>query len=66
MTFLLAAEGGIATRAISDSTGADVLYYAIYNADKELITAISNSTNGLSFPVVSRVNNSLIRSLALV
>lgn len=29
VTFSLAAEGGIATRAISDGTGADLLYYAI-------------------------------------
>ena len=47
VTFSLATEGGIATRVISDGTGADILYYAIYNADKELITTISGSENGL-------------------
>ena len=47
VTFSLAAEGGIATRAISDGKSADVLYYAIYDADKKLITTIAGSTNGL-------------------
>lgn len=32
VTFSLAAEGGIATRAISDGTGAKKLVYAVYNA----------------------------------
>ena len=47
VTFSLAAEGGIATRAISDGKSADVLYYAIYDADKKLITTIAGSKNGL-------------------
>lgn len=47
VTFSLAAEGGIATRAISDGTGADLLYYAIFDADGKLITTIAGSTNGL-------------------
>lgn len=47
VTFSLAAEGGIATRAISDGTGANLLYYAIFDANKQLITTINGSTNGL-------------------
>ena len=47
VTFSLAAEGGIATRAISDGKSADILYYAIYDANKRLITTINGSTNGL-------------------
>lgn len=47
MTFSLAADSGIATRAISDGKSADLLYYAIYNGEKKLITTISPSTNGL-------------------
>ena len=47
VTFSLAAEGGIATRAISDGTGANVLHYAIYDANQNLITTISPETNGL-------------------
>lgn len=47
VTFSLAAEGGIATRAISDGTGADLLYYAIFDADGKLITTINGSTAGL-------------------
>ena len=47
VTFSLAAEGGIATRAISDGKSADLLYYAIFDADQKLITTIANSENGL-------------------
>lgn len=43
VTFSLAAEGGIATRAISDGTGAKKLVYAVYNADGELIKTIANA-----------------------
>lgn len=47
VTFSLAAEGGIATRAISDGKSANLLYYAIFDANKQLITTINGSTNGL-------------------
>lgn len=62
VTFSLAAEGGIATRAISDGTGANVLYYAIFDADGKLITTINGSTNGLlkkedAFPNGSKEDN---------
>lgn len=43
VTFSLAAEGGIATRAISDGTGAKKLVYAVYNANGELINTIANT-----------------------
>ena len=43
VTFSLAAEGGIATRAISDATGAKKLVYAVYNAEGELIKTIANA-----------------------
>lgn len=43
VTFSLAAEGGIATRAISDGTGAKKLVYAVYNASGELIGTIANT-----------------------
>lgn len=43
VTFSLAAEGGIATRAISDDTGAKKLVYAVYNASGELIETIANT-----------------------
>ena len=42
VTFSLVADGGIATRAISDGTGAKKLVYAVYNAEGELITTIAN------------------------
>lgn len=62
VTFSLAAEGGIATRAISDGTGANVLYYAIFDAYGELITTINGSTAGLlkkedAFPNGSKEDN---------
>ena len=43
VTFSLAAEGSIATRAISDGTGAKKLVYAVYNANGELIKTIANA-----------------------
>lgn len=43
MTFSLAAEGGIATRAISDGKGAKKLVYAVYDAQGELIRTIANA-----------------------
>lgn len=43
VTFSLAAEGGIATRAISDGTGAKKLVYAVYNASGDLIETIANT-----------------------
>lgn len=47
VTFSLGLEGGIATRAISDGTGAKKLVYAVYNAEGELIKTIANAdTNG--------------------
>lgn len=62
VTFSLTAEGGIATRAISDGTGANVLYYAIFDADGKLITTINGSTDGLlkkedAFPNGSKEDN---------
>lgn len=41
--FSLAVEGGIATRAISDGTGAKKLVYAVYNAQGNLISSIANA-----------------------
>ena len=43
VTFSLVADGGIATRAISDGTGAKKLVYAVYDAQGELITTIANA-----------------------
>ena len=43
VTFNLGTEGGIATRAISDGTGAKKLVYAVYNANGELIKTIANA-----------------------
>lgn len=62
VTFSLAAEGGIATRAISDGKSADLLYYAIFDANKQLITTINGSTAGLlkkeqAFPNGSKEDN---------
>lgn len=61
VTFSLVAEGGIATRAISDGKSADLLYYAIFDADQKLITTIATSENGLlkkenAFPNASKTD----------
>lgn len=47
--FSLNLEGGVASRAISDGKKADNLFYAIYNAEKKLITTINSSNQGLLF-----------------
>ncbi len=44
--FNLGVTNGVQTRAISDGESADKLIYAIYNAEKQLITTISGSQNG--------------------
>ena len=43
VTFSLAAEGGIATRAISDGKSAKKLVYAVYDANGKLIETIANA-----------------------
>lgn len=43
VTFSLAADGGIATRAISDGMSAKKLVYAVYDANGELIRTIANA-----------------------
>ena len=43
VTFSLEVEGAIATRAISDGTGAKKLVYAVYNAQGQLINTIANA-----------------------
>lgn len=50
VTFSLGLEGGIATRAISDGTGAKKLVYAVYkldaNGDPELQNVVGSDNNG--------------------
>lgn len=43
VTFSLAVDGRIATRAISDGTGAKKLVYAVYNAQGQLLRSIANA-----------------------
>ena len=51
VSFSLGLEGGIDTRAISDGSGADVLQYAVFNADGDRISTIAKvSKSGVSFP----------------
>ncbi len=47
VSFTLGVEGAAQTRAISDGKTADLLYYAIFDANKKLITTIADSDNGL-------------------
>lgn len=46
VSFNLGVRNGVQTRTISDGESADKLIYAVYNADKQLITTISGSQNG--------------------
>lgn len=56
VTFSLAAEGGIATRAISDGTGADVLMYAVFDKDGKRINTIQKvSKTGVTFPTTENI-----------
>lgn len=47
ITFSLGLEDGIGTRAISDGTEMNKLFYAVYDANNKLITTIDGSTGGL-------------------
>ena len=53
VTFSLGLEGGIATRAISDGTGADVLMYAVFDKDGKRI----NTSYNVSNHVTVKINN---------
>lgn len=65
VTFSLAAEGGIATRAISDGTGAKKLVYAVYNANGELIKTIANTDVNGQIVDNSAFDNGLIENVTI-
>lgn len=65
VTFSLAAEGGIATRAISDGTGAKKLVYAVYNANGELIKTIANTDVNGQIVDNSAFDNGLTESVTI-
>ena len=65
VTFSLAAEGGIATRAISDGTGAKKLVYAVYNAKGELIKTIANADVNGQIVDNSAFDNSLTENVTI-
>lgn len=55
VTFSLGLEGGIATRAISDGTGADVLMYAVFDKDGKRINTIQKvSKTKVTFPTTEK------------
>ena len=56
VSFSLGLEGGIDTRAISDGSGADVLQYAVFNADGDRISTIAKvSKTGVTFPTTENI-----------
>lgn len=56
VTFSLATEGGIATRAISDGKSADVLMYAVFDKDGNRINTIQKvSKTGVTFPTTENI-----------
>ena len=65
VTFSLATEGGIATRAISDGTGAKKLVYAVYNANGELIETIANADVNGQIVDNSAFDNSLTENVTI-
>ena len=65
VSFALATEGGIATRAISDGTGAKKLVYAVYNANGELIETIANADVNGQIVDNSAFDNSLTENVTI-
>lgn len=57
VTFSLGLEGGIATRAISDGTGAKKLVCAVYDADNEVIKTISINNQAVDATTGQFVND---------
>ena len=56
VSFSLALEDGIDTRAISDGSGADVLMYAVFDEDGKRISGISKvEKTGVTFPTVENI-----------
>ena len=56
VTFSLAVDGRIATRAISDGTGADVLMYAVFDEAGNRINTIDKvSRTGVTFPTKENI-----------
>lgn len=65
VTFSLAAEGGIATRAISDGAGAKKLVYAVYNAKGELIKTIAKTDENGQIVDNSAFDNGLTENVTI-
>ena len=56
VSFSLALEDGIGTRAISDGSGADVLEYAVFNEKGERVSGIQKvKRTGVTFPTVENI-----------
>ena len=56
VSFSLALEDGIGTRAISDGSGADVLEYAVFNEKGERVSGIEKvKRTGVTFPTVENI-----------
>ena len=56
VSFSLALEDGIGTRAISDGSGADVLEYAVFNENGERVSGIQKvKRTGVTFPTVENI-----------
>ena len=58
VTFSLGLEGGIASRAISDGTGAKKLVCAVYNANNEVIKTVSINNTAVNTTTGQFVNTS--------
>lgn len=56
VTFTLGLEGDMATRAISDGSGADVLMYAVFDSEGMRISTIEKvSKTGVTFPATENI-----------
>lgn len=57
VTISLGLEGGMGTRAISDGKSADKLVYAVYDANKQLISTIATvEKTGVVFPTTETIS----------
>ena len=50
LSFTIGEQDGVATRAIGDGTTVDMLYYAVYDAGDNLIPALGQGLDNVTFP----------------
>ncbi len=62
--FSIGLENGVQTRTISDGKGVDMLVYAVYDKDGNVITSIDGETENIPVELVSTEGNPVFTDLA--